>query len=356
VEPPALRRPDACPALSTCPEPNGPARGPAAWCQRAGAVLTLTLLAACSTAPRHPIIAPPAEFWLDLARGEEVTHEAVLSDLASAGVVYVGEAHTIKRHHALQLQLLQELYARKVPLVLCLEQLEARDQPAVDRYNRRELDFAALAKEIDWPKKWSNYTDYQALCEFARQHHIPVRALNAPAATIRAVSRGGGLAKLPAEQRAQLPAEIVVDDPVYERLMQFELAVHMAVDPAKLRPMFEAQAARDEAMAAAIVAARRVEANQVRTALVIVGAGHARYGLGTADRVRRREPGIVERIVLITESGQLKLSEADQAQSREVKVSHADFRALARPPGDYLRVLPRRATPPLPPGHPPIKP
>jgi uncharacterized iron-regulated protein len=170
------------------------------------------------------------------------------------------------------------------------------------------------------------------------------------------VSRGGGLAKLSAEDRSQLPVEIVADDPGYERLMQFELAVHMAVDPAKLRPMFEAQVARDEAMAAAIVAARRAEGAVTRTALVIIGAGHARYGFGTAERVRRREPDIVERIVLLTESGQLKLSEADKAQSREVKVGHADYRGLNRLPGDYLRVLPRRAPPELPPGHPPLKP
>jgi uncharacterized iron-regulated protein len=129
---------------------------------------------------------------------------------------------------------LQELFARGVPLVLCLEQLEARDQPAVDRYARSEQDFTALAQEIDWAKKWTNYADYRALCEFARQHRIPLRALNAPADTIRTVSRGGGVARLPADQRAQLPADIFLDDPVYERVTDLKLAMHMAMDPAKL--------------------------------------------------------------------------------------------------------------------------
>ncbi len=314
----------------------------------------LTLLSACtSVPPRSPHRA--AEFWLDLARGEEVSHPEVIADLAGAGVVYVGEAHTIARHHAVQLQLLQELFARGVPLVLCLEQLEARDQPAVDRYNRREIDFATLAREINWAEKWSNYPDYQPLCEFARQHRIPVRGLNAPADVIRAVNRGGGLAQLPPEQRAQLPTEVMTDDPVYERLMQLELSVHMALEPAKLRPMFEAQAARDEAMAAGIVAARRATGEPARTAFVVLGAGHMRFGLGTAARVRQRDPGIVERLVLITASGQLQLSTADQAASREVDISHADLRAIGRLPGDYLRVLPRAATAvELPPGHPPL--
>ena len=178
----------------------------------------LLLLSACTSVSRRPPLA--AEFWLDLVSGEEVASPEVIADLAGAGVVFVGEAHSIQRHHAVQLQLLQDLFACGVPLVLCLEQLEARDQAAVDRYHRREIDFDALVGEIDWAQKWKNYADYRALCEFAHQHRIPIRALNAPADVIRAVSRGGGLALLPADQRSQLPDEVVTDYPVYERLMQ----------------------------------------------------------------------------------------------------------------------------------------
>ncbi len=319
----------------------------------------LAFLAGCATTPPSPharLATPPAEFWLDLNRGDEVADADVLTDLATAGVVYVGEAHTIQRHHDLQLRLLEELFLKKVPLVLCLEQLEARDQPAVDRYARREIDFAELVKAIDWPKKWANYPDYQPLCEFARQHRIPIRALNAPADTIRAVSRGGGIAKLAPELRAQLPADIYADDPVYERLTNLELAMHMAMDPAKLRPVFEAQVSRDETMAANIVAGRRADpaANQPRTAFVVLGAGHMRFGLGTAERVRRRDPGIVERLVILTDSDQGKMTDAQRAQTRDITISHADLRAVGRPPADYVRVLPLAATPALPPNHPPI--
>ena len=302
------------------------------------AVLTATsALSALTVAPTTD-----ADFWLDLVDGEETTTDAVLTDLATAGVVYVGEAHTIARHHAVQLQLFQSLTARGVPLVLCLEQLDARDQPTIDRYNRGELDFDAFATANNWTKKWRNFADYRPLLEFARAHQIPVRGVNAPAEVIRAVSRGGGLAKLPADQRALLAEQIVTDDPVYERQMNLSLAVHMALDPAKLRPVFEAQVARDETMAANIVAARRVgaPAETPRTAFVLVGAGHVRHGLGTADRVRRRVPGIVERIVLATESGQLVLTESDKAASRQISISHGQLREIGRPPGDYLYVLP----------------
>lgn len=317
----------------------------------------LVLLTGCTSAPKPRPLAPAiraTEFWLDLVSGEEVTHREVIDDLAAAGVIFVGETHTIARHHAAQRWLLREMFTRGIPLVLCLEQLEARDQPAVERYNRGEIDFEALAKEIDWKRKWGNYLDYRGLCEFARQHAIPIQALNAPAELIRAVNRGGGLAQLSPEQRAQLPAEILTDDPIYERLMTMQLAVHMAVDPTKLRPLFEAQVARDEAMAENIVKARQRTPGSPRTAFVVLGAGHMRFGLGTAARVRAREPGITERLILVTESGQLELSAADKAASRDITISHADLRALGKLPGDYLRILPKAEATELPPGHPPI--
>lgn len=328
------------------------------------ALATLAVLlgfaAACTTtAPRpHPVVRPPPEFWLDLVAGEEVSHDEVIADLATADAVYVGEAHTVARHHEIQLMLLQELFARGRRLVLCMEQLEAVDQPAVDRYNRGEIDFETLSRTIDWPKKWRNAEDYRALCEFARQHGIPVHGLNAPADLIRAISRGGGVEKLSPEQRAQLPADLQLEDVAYAALLDRQLAVHAVADPAKMRPMIEAQMARDEVMGANIVAARGARNGEPRTAFVVLGAGHIRYGLGTPTAVRRRDSRIVDRLVLATESGQVTLTAAEQAASREVTISHADVRAIGRPPADYLRVLPRpphgHAGGPLPPGHPPI--
>lgn len=307
-------------------------------------VLAMSFLAITSA------FADPHEFWLDLVAGEEASDAAVFSDLARADVVYVGESHTIDRHHTVQLGVLRELHARGRALALGMEQLEARDQPAIDRFNSGALTFDQLATALDWAKKWKNYPDYRALCEFAQQNAIPVRGLNAPPDVIRAVSRGGGLAKLPPDQRAALPAEVELNDQPYERLLNLQLAVHLAMDPEKLHPVFEAQVARDETMAANIIAARALTGpdGAPRVVVVIAGTGHVRFGLGTPDRVSRRRPKIVSRIVLSTESGQLRLTAADRAAMRDIEISHADLRELARPPADYLRVLPLT----VPPGSP----
>ena len=293
-------------------------------------------LGGCRTVPRAE--APAREVWVNLIYGDEETDGEVMSELERAAVIYLGEVHTIARHQAIQLELLQRLHARGVPLVLCLEQLEAPDQPAVDRYARKETGAEELVREIDWPAKWRNYRSYLALCEYARAHGIPIRALNAPAGAVRAVYRGGGVAKLAPELRAQLPAELQLDDPPYEALLALQLGVHASLQPENRRAMFEAQVVRDETMAANIVAARRSGNGPPRTAFVVLGAGHMRYGMGVPERVRRREPGLLDRLVLASEGGDLELTAEEKAAARDVTITHSDLRRSGRPPADYLRL------------------
>jgi uncharacterized iron-regulated protein len=108
----------------------------------------------------------------------------VLDDLAGAGVVYLGEFHTLQGHHAIQEQVVTDLAKRGKPLVLGMEQLESFQQPAVDRYNRGEIGFEQLAEAVQWPKRWANYQQYRPVVEAARKFKIPILALNARAITI----------------------------------------------------------------------------------------------------------------------------------------------------------------------------
>ena len=186
-------------------------------------------------------------------------------------------------------------------------------------------------------KRWPGHTNYLALLAAAQKGHIPILALNARVETIRAVGRGG-LARLTAAQRDELPKSIVTEDPIYERFLNQTLAVHMAFDPEKLRPVYEAQVARDETMAEHIAQFLHSPAGQGRTVLVICGRGHCEFGLGTPARVERRLPKVIQRIVLFSESGDLHLSEEERRQAREIEISHQFLRDLGRSAGDYFSV------------------
>lgn len=308
-------------------------------------VALLALVAGCVAATREAPNATEsarararAVMWVDASRGEPMDFADVVDDLATARVIYLGEIHTIPRHHQLQTEILNSLASHGVKLVLAMEQFEYFTQPALDRYNAGTIDLDGLIRESKLEERWSDHAGYHGLLAAARAQGIPVLALNARAETIRAVVRGGGLTKLPAEGRKELPASIVTDDPLYERLLKKTLGVHMALSPAMLQPAFEAQVARDETMASRLAEFLNSNEGRGRSALVICGRGHCEFGFGIPARVARRIPDISQRIVLFSNSGDLQLSEEEQKQARDIEVSHAFLQGLGRPVADYLQV------------------
>ena len=300
----------------------------------------LLLASGCaSTSVARPAAQAPArtELWVNTLRSEPIAMDELLDELETARVIYLGEYHTIPRHHELQLAILTGLARRGVRLVLGMEQFEYFAQPALDRFNAGEADLATLAVDSDWGNRWKNHTNYHALLAAARTRAVPVLALNARAETIRSVGRQG-LSGITPEQREELPAEIVSDDPVYERLMTQVLSVHMAFDPEKLRSVFEAQVARDETMAARLEAFLTSPEGRDRTALVICGRGHCEFGLGMPDRVARRMPGLSQRVILFSQSGDLHLTEEERKQAREIEVPHQFLRDLGRSAADFTHI------------------
>ncbi len=300
-----------------------------------GLVIAVLLpLSALSTGGCTTISGRRCSFWIDMYSGEPVLREDMLEDLAGARVIYIGECHTLARHHKTQRRIVSDL-ARGVPIVLAMEQMEAFNQPALDRYAAGEISFEELAKQTDWAERWANYQQYRHVLETARKTGAPMVALNARAEIIREVGRKG-LDGLDAEQREQLPSEMSFDDPMYERHLRIRMMMHASVEEDRLRKMFEAQVSRDEAMADRLAAFMQTEQAEGRTAIVLIGAGHVSHGLGTPDRVRRRMPGIEDRIIVLTESGDLKLPPKVKAMMREITITHEQLRHLQRPFADYL--------------------
>jgi len=280
-----------------------------------------------------------AEFWIDLSKAEPVQQpEDMWADLRDSDVIYIGEIHQLERHHRVEVEVLREILKANRPVVLGLEQIEHRNQDQLDRYNSGGLTFEQLAAAIHWKDQWTNYADYRPLVELAHKGGARIVGLNAPLDVIHTIGKSG-LDALPAEKRHSLPVKIHLDDPPYERLMNLLLGVHASFDPAFLRHVFEAQVARDETMADTVAQALQPTAGAKKPIVVVVtGAGHVQYGLGTPARVRLRIPAIRDRILLMSESGDEQLTPAEKTMSREITISHQDIHFISRPVADYLYV------------------
>ena len=67
-------------------------------------------------------------------------------------------------------------------------------------------------------------------------------------------------------------------------------------------------------------------------------SGHVTYGLGTPQRVRRRFGDANDRVVVLAECGDVRLSAAEKAVARPVEISHELLRQIGHPVADYLEV------------------
>ncbi len=279
-------------------------------------------------------------FWVDAYKGEPVSYNELISDLSQVDVVYLGERHTLKRHHDIQHKIINDLISRNKNIVLGLEQLEASQQPIVEQYNRGEITYDELAEKINWSDRWDNYLDYRDIVETVHNTGSTIVALNARREIVRKVARKG-LKSLSEEERKQLPAEIDTTDEQYRQFMNHTMMVmaHVKDSTEMLDRMFTAQVCRDEAMAENLFKAINSSDQQDAVAVVLCGSGHVSHGSGIPNRLKRRNPQIKERIVILSSSGDVELSEKTKAMSREITITHQQLRGFDRPVADYLHIV-----------------
>src|ERR1041384_837663 len=130
------------------------------------------------------------------ATGKPATFDQVLAAFDANDVVFVGETHNDRTAHLIEQQLLTGAYTR-LPnqqtgaraLTLSLEMFERDVQTVLDEYLN---DLITERQFLASSRPWNNYeTDYRPLVEFARTHHLPVVAANAPERYVNRVGRLG---------------------------------------------------------------------------------------------------------------------------------------------------------------------
>lgn len=297
----------------------------------------LSLAAGLVLAWNLQVMADCKPFVIDLLMGEPVPFDAMREDLAKARIVYVGEFHTIERHHDLQTRILKTLAQDKLKPALGMEMFEESDQPVLDRWLGSEKDFATLREDLG-KNRWTNLKDYAPLLLLARDLRVPVVGLNASAALVRKIARGG-LESLTDSERNALPKDVGDVDPLNDRLLRLRLRVHRAFQKKSLDRVVLAQGVRDATMARAVVRFLGSPRGQGRTMMVIAGSGHLNYGFGIPRRVKKIR-NYAHRIVLASESGELVLSEEEKRSSVPVEITHEDLSFIRLPIADYLQMIP----------------
>ena len=234
---------------------------------------------------------------------------AIIAQLATKQVIYVGETHTRYEDHKLQLRVIRDLFNQGKSLAIGMEMFPHAAQPALDAFVDGSIDEAQFLKQSKYFEVWSfDYRLYREILNFARHNKIPVIALNTDKANVSKVYKQGGVAGLTPEEMANLPVDRDLDMPGYRERIHEVYTGHPGQDDRRFGGFLQSQAIWDEVMAQTIVdsLARYPE----RQMVVLAGNGHVVKDNAIPPRVARRR-SVEQAVVMGSEGSPVNPSEAD---------------------------------------------
>jgi uncharacterized iron-regulated protein len=272
--------------------------------------------------------------------GHQLDDKAFWEQLGAARVVCVGEEHPNPHHHWVQLEVVRHLAKQWPHFALGMEMFQKPFQGVLDDYAAHRIDEAALRSRSGWEERWGyDFGFYRPIIETAIGAHAVLLALNAPKELTKKVVHHG-LESLAPDERAQLPAELNIDDKThrawFDALMEDMggTSVHgqkkddktdnqAKSDPPPEMPsadrVYLVQVIWDETMAD--TTAKWLASHAGDRAVILAGNGHC-HDSAIVNRVKRRGIKEVVSIHSVIDDGEGSVASA-----------------LARPMNDYLVVL-----------------
>lgn len=218
---------------------------------------------------------------------KEVPLPEFVDKAAQARLIFAGELHDRKSHHKLQLDIIRALHEAGVDVAIGVEMFSTDAQPDLDRWVGKRLseDEFKVIYHRNWQIPWRKYKD---IFLYAREHAIPVVALNVPRKLTHQVFEKG-LSSLSGEQSKGLPLGSECDvDEEYESFIREAVGEHNMKDTGDEDEMYDkfcqAQMLWDASMAKNAV--DYLERNPGRKMVVLAGSGHS-WKRGIPVRVSR---------------------------------------------------------------------
>ena len=267
-------------------------------------------------------------------KGTAIAFDAMVREMKSARFVYVGESHNSLPMHEIQVQVLRALYGQDPNLAIGLEMLPVTVQEVLTKWSLGALTKDEFLRGVRWYVNWNfNYGYYEKIFDFAKEHSLPVYALNVPRETISKI-RMKGWEALTEDEKKLVPQAPDVSNQDHRALIRaiFEAAdlPHQMKGPG-LETVFEglyrSQSAWDEVMGANTLRAAEREGRRV---VVFAGSGHLLYNLGLNRRAFEKSRQPFKTVICVT---------VPPAQKSVT---------VARSLGDYIFGLPEETKPAFP--------
>lgn len=213
------------------------------------------------------------------ATGQFVTEEELMTALAGAGYLLLGEKHDNPDHHRLQAAIVTRLLQQQQVASLSFEMLTSADQARLDGIQAQRLQSLEQLREyLQWDDAGWNWDFYGPLVQAGYRARVPLLAANIDEAQMR----GAYGSELPAAVSA------VLNTAVTAQLNQDIDDSHCGLLPESQFPaMVRVQQSRDNAMAQAMAVYGGQAVN-----ILIAGNYHVRRDLGVPRYLLHQQPGL----------------------------------------------------------------
>ncbi|HYO13683.1 MAG TPA: ChaN family lipoprotein [Thermoanaerobaculia bacterium] len=259
----------------------------------------------------------------DTRTGDVLTPADLGRRLGDVRLLLVGESHTDMDFHRAQLRVIEELARSGRKVLIGLEMYPYTAQEHLNRWVEGRRSEEAFLRTSRWYEHWGYHWDYyRDIFLFARDHKIPMFALNAPREVVNRV-RQKGFEGLTPEEAAHIPRDIETGSAEHRTLFKsfFETddPIHAGMTDEQWDSMVAAQATWDATMAHNAVKALREHGGKDGVMVVLVGSGHVAYGLGIQRQAARWLDGRIASIIPIN----VKDGDGDPVETAQA--SYADF-------------------------------
>ena len=252
-------------------------------------------------------------------KGKAIAFKEMIDAMKKARFIYVGETHDSLPMHEIQFKIAKALYMQNRNLSIGLEMFDVNWQEKLNQWSMgimTEDEFIDLAK---WYENWNfNFDYYRKIFELAKEHKIPMYALNSPREIIRKI-RMRGWESLSEEEKNIVPEPGLSNEDHRFFIKKIFSEVNMPEamkghEQMMFEGLYRAQSAWDEVMAKNTLKAADVEGSRV---IVFAGSGHLLYNLGISRRVFEKRAFPFKTVICITVP--------EGKESIEVSRSIADF-------------------------------
>jgi uncharacterized iron-regulated protein len=261
----------------------------------------------------------------DTKTGEQITPDDLAKRLSATHLLLIGEEHTNTQFHGVQLRVLQALVRAGRHVMIGLEMYPYTEQRFLDQWHDGLLTEEGFLRLSRWYDNWGyNWQYYRDIFVLARDHQVPMYAVNTPRDVVAAV-RKKGLANLTPEESAHIPKDIDVDNA--DHMTFFRAAfedeqgpVHGAGMPEEMwKNMLSAQCTWDATMGYNAVQALKQANDPKAIMVVLVGSGHVAYGLGIERQARKWFDGSITTLIPVS------VTMAKVGPIKSVRASYANF-------------------------------